>query len=50
MSEIILILVIALMTCITISVLSLRYVFKKTQVIDKKQLDRSDYIQMDKRK
>lgn len=46
MSEIILILAIAVISCITIVMLSLRYIVKKVETIGRKSLDRPDLIRI----
>lgn len=47
MSEIILILAIVVISSITIVMLSLRYIFKKVEVIEKKSLDRPDLVEVE---
>ncbi|WP_164968347.1 hypothetical protein [Clostridium tetani] len=47
MPQIILILAIGLISCISIVVVNLRYSFKKVQTIKDKSLNRPDYIRME---
>lgn len=47
MSQIILILAVGLISCISIVVVNLRYSIKKVQAIKQKELDRPDYIRME---